>query len=207
MLIPTPWEADSVSGASGLLRWTNPMPDRDVFSLRLVAAVRPLVAIALIASCVACAREQPAIASKQESDAQLQCEPRATGATGLPEEWNSFAPFIESCRLSSSSGDVALEIITVSAKRFYDTQPSGVVTVSFPKPLLRSADQQELGQLPYSYPDDPPVSIELTFSEWLGGRPQQIDILVRDPTVSGDHNLTPLRWDSLAARYRGGAER
>lgn len=183
------------------------MPNRDLFSPRLAPAARPLVALALIASCVACTAEEPAVSSTNGRDAQLVCEARGTDASGLPEEWSSFGPYIDTCRLTSPSGEVALEIITVSAKRFYDNQPSGVATVSFPKPLLRSADQQELGQLPYSYPDDPPVSIELTFSEWLGGRPQQIDILVRDPTVSGDHTLTPLRWDSLAARYRGGAER
>lgn len=195
------------SATSAFIHWTNPMPNRDFFSRRLVTAARPLAALALIASCVACSRQEPAVSSKQGDDAQLNCEPRATGATGLTPEWTSFGPYIDTCRLTSSGGVVALEIITVSAKRFYDEQPSGVATVSFPKPLLRSADQQELGQLPYSYPDDPPVSIELTFSEWRGSRPQQIDILVRDPTVSGDHNLTPLRWDSLAARYRGGAER
>ncbi len=135
------------------------------------------------------------------------CQPRTEGATGLSDEWRPFAQFIDVCRLESPGSAPSLEIISASATRYYKDQPSGAVTVPLPKPIIRSTEQVEVGRLPYGYPDDPPMTMELTFSDWRDGRPRQIEVFVRDPTVSGDRHLTPMRWDSTTSRYVGGTEK
>jgi hypothetical protein len=94
----------------------------------------------------------------------------------------------------------------VSAQRYYAGHPPGTATVSLPKALVLAPSGREIGRLPYSYPDDPPFALELSFSQWRGGQPQQIDILVRDPTVTGDHRLTPMRWNAQTGRYTDATE-
>ena len=70
-----------------------------------------------------------------------------------------------------------------------------------PKPLLFTPAGKVVGSLPYNFPDDPPFSLEVTFTEWKSGFPQRIELFLRDPTVSGDHALTPLAWDAAANRF------
>ena len=45
---------------------------------------------------------------------------------------------------------------------------------------------KEVGRLPYNYPDDPHIDVELKIADWTGERPSQLDIFLHDPTVSGD---------------------
>jgi len=145
--------------------------------------------------------------SRADAAKTLRCAPKKDKLQGLQKEWTPFADFIDVCTLSSADGSPALSIITVSALRYYADRPDGAETTSFPKPLILAPGGKEIGQLPYSYPDDPPFEIELSFSAWHDNRPEQIDILVRDPTVSGDHRLTPMRWNATTGRYEGGVER
>lgn len=145
--------------------------------------------------------------SRSDTAPTLRCAPKRDGLQGLTKEWAQFAGFIDACMLSSADGSPALSVITVSAERYYADRPAGAETASLPKALILAPDGNEIGKLPYSYPDDPPFAIELSFSDWRGSRPQQIDILVRDPTVSGDHQLAPMRWNTTTRRYEGGVER
>ena len=150
------------------------------------------------------------VAQEETSGAEtaqvLRCTPKGS-VQGLRDEWARFEGFIDACVLSAADGSHALSIITVSAERYYADQPSGAATTPLPKPLILAPNGTELGQLPYSYPDDPPFAIELSFSQWRNNRPQQIDIFMSDPTVSGDRKLAPLRWNATTRRYEGGGER
>jgi hypothetical protein len=166
-----------------------------------------LLAGVIGAGCGACAASVVDAASHSTRESGLHCEPRVDGARGLTAAWAPFASFIDACTLVGPGRAPALSIVSVSARRYYAEQPAGVETTALPKPLVLGADGREVGQLPYGYPDDPPFAIELSFSDWREGRPQQIDILVRDPTVSGDRRLTPMRWNAATGRYAGGAER
>ncbi len=170
-----------------------------------------VVLLAWIAGFTCCATACVSTVAREEtsrSDAAtaLRCAPKDK-LQGLGTEWARFAGFIDTCMLSAADGSPALSVITVSAERYYANRPEGAEIVAFPKPLILAPDGNEIGKLPYSYPDDPPFAIELSFSDWRGSRPQQIDILVQDPTVSGDHRLTPMRWNATTRRYEGGVER
>lgn len=138
--------------------------------------------------------------------APLNCRPYVQAVADLGAQWQDFDRFIDECELSGTRGDNLLKVVTVSAARFYKELPSGTETVPLPRPLLLMGDKR-VGSLPYSYPDDPPVSIELSFDEWREGFPHQINIFVRDPTVSGDHALPPMIWNAGSGRYSETSER
>lgn len=130
-----------------------------------------------------------------------QCVPRSTGAAGLPAAWQAYAPFIDTCTLIAPNGTSALTLVSVSAKRYYANRAPGAEAVELPRALIVGATGRVTGELPFAYPDDPPRALELSFADWRGGRPWRIDMLVRDPTVSGDHSLPPLLWDPIASQY------
>jgi len=169
----------------------------------LVRAILPSVAASLLVACDRTSTPEAFVAARAAS---IACSPATADATQLANEWRPFAGFIDICRVEAPGGEHALSIRTVSAHRYYASVSAGAETKSFPPPLLLSPANAEVGHLPYSYPDDPPFAIELTFADWEGNRPNTISILVRDPTVSGDHALTPLRWDAASGRYAGARE-
>jgi hypothetical protein len=173
--------------------------------------------VALLIAGAACAQREPAAERSADTarvatapdtaTKRVDCSPRSDSTAGLAEQWKAFGRYVDVCRVIGPDGSAALEIIAVSAGRYYADRPSGATTTPMPRPILRSMDGKEVGQLLYNYPDDPPREVELTFLDWRDGRPHQIDAVVRDPTVSGDHKLTPMRWDAASGRYVGGTER
>jgi hypothetical protein len=70
-----------------------------------------------------------------------------------------------------------------------------------PQPLLFSPGGSQLGTLPYNFPDDPPLQLHVTFTDWVRGFPQRIDLRVIDPTAGGDRDLPSLVWDEPRSRY------
>jgi len=72
--------------------------------------------------------------------------------------------------------------------------------VDQPKPLLLMPDGIRCGELPYSFPDDPPAEIQVRFLDWRSGFPWRIDIAVKDPTASGDRRLRKT-WDARRKFY------
>ncbi len=90
--------------------------------------------------------------------ASLTCRPYVQAVADLGAQWQDFARFIDECELSGTRGASSLKVVTVSAARFYKDLPSDAGTVPLLRPLLLIGDKR-VGSLPYSYPDDPPVSI------------------------------------------------
>jgi hypothetical protein len=144
-----------------------------------------------------------AACSSVESGAKgiISCAPATASSIPSDPEWAPFSAFVDECLVRSPSGSTALAIVSVSALRFYHGKSPGTETVSFPKPIILSTAGQVIGRLPHSYPDDPPVSIRLSFDEWKDEFPRRIEIMVEDPTVSGNHML-PMIWDRMENRFK-----
>jgi hypothetical protein len=97
-----------------------------------------------------------------------------------------------------------LYLVAVSAQRYYSPLPSGAVTVDMPRPILFSPEGVKVGTLPYNFPDDPPFALEVTCAGWREGFPHRLELFLRDPTVSGDHALAPLVWDTARRSFSQG---
>jgi len=135
------------------------------------------------------------------------CTPIGSGERAwLGAEWQPFLSSVDACPVRDERGGTALLIVTVSAQRYYAPLPDGTITKALPKPLLVKPGGRVVGALPYSFPDDPPFELEVSFADWRDGFPWRVELFVRDPTVSGDHGLEPLRWDPTAQRFTGANE-
>jgi hypothetical protein len=130
------------------------------------------------------------------------CRPAASEETrGLHEEWGRFLSYVQACEVKDDAGKAVLVVLTVSATHFYEKLPSGAETVALPKPLITTPEGEVVGSLPFAFPDDPPFALQVTFADWTRGWPHRIALFVKDPTVTGDHPLEPLRWDAASRRF------
>jgi hypothetical protein len=118
----------------------------------------------------------------------------------LDDEWQPFAAHIHACVVVDPAGIPALEILAVSAQSFYGARAQGSATVVTPLPAILLPGGKLAGRLPYNYPDDPPRATTLEFSRWQAGLPRRIAMHVRDPTVTGDHEVV-LLLDVAARKY------
>ena len=170
--------------------------------LRFVAWLAAVCLSAIVAaeSLVACAGVESSIVVRlSEAKERL---PTDSERKSLPSDWADLLPHVRSHDVVRADGEVALTVVAVSALSVYDKQPPGALTIRLPKALLIAKSGEVVGELPMSYPDDPPFELEATFAAWVAGWPQRIELFVRDPTVSGDRALPPLVWDAQARRFR-----
>jgi hypothetical protein len=133
--------------------------------------------------------------------------PSALERQALSPEWASFLEHARSYDVGPAQGRVALVVVSVSATRFYRHRPSGSVAVALPKPVLLTPQGKLVGQLPMSFPDDPPFELAVRFTAWQNNWPNRVDLFVKDPTVSGDRPLPSLAWDVSTARFVDTAKR
>jgi hypothetical protein len=117
----------------------------------------------------------------------------------LGEDWERFLPFVHSCEVKRQKSR-PIFVLSVWAEQFEATLPKGAPAERLPKPLIASSDGKVLGRLPVGFPDDPPRSSEISFSNWVRGFPRKIRIVVNDPTVTGDRTLV-LEWNPESGSY------
>jgi hypothetical protein len=117
----------------------------------------------------------------------------------LEAEWQAFADHIDACVVVDPEGTPALEILAVSAQRFYSTRPLGSATVAMPLPAILLPGGRLVGRLPYHYPGDPPRTTTLELSQWQAGIPQRIEMRMREP-LTGDHEVVML-LDAASGTY------
>jgi hypothetical protein len=160
--------------------------------------VRPLVLLCTL-TLVPSPAPPPLATKKLDAAACRAAAPRE--AERLPPEWAAFAPHVRMCDVSGGGERAALTIATVFAEDYYRRLPSGSPAVDLPKPVLLDAAGDTVGRLPFSFPDDPPFALEVSFAQWKDGRPERIELFLRDPTAGGDRQLDPLIWDSAARRF------
>ena len=120
----------------------------------------------------------------------------------LPAEWQKFSGFVRSCQILNNKGAHVVLLLSVSAPMYYRSLPGrNADQVALPKSLLFLPDGSHCGELPYAFPDDPPVEMQVRFTIWRNDFPQRIEIAVKDPTASGNRKLTQ-NWDPNRRRYR-----
>ncbi len=157
------------------------------------------VIIAALITLAGCATGAAQATSKLDPAA---CRAPRSGETArLPRTWDAFRPYVKVCDVADGRGKIPLTLATVSAADFYRKQPDGAPTVELPKPILFDASGDSVGSLPYSFPDDPPFELQVTFAGWRAGWPERVELFLNDPTVSGDRALDPLVWNGAARRY------
>ena len=152
--------------------------------------------VALVSGC-----QGPSAPPTGKLDA-ASCRPsRADETQRLPDAWRRFLAHVKVCEIADGAAATPLRLVTISAEDYYAALPAGAETVEFPKPILFDSDQRAVGTLPYGFPDDPPFALDVTFVDWKDGWPSRIDLFLHDPTVSGDHALSPLVWDSTTRHF------
>jgi hypothetical protein len=119
---------------------------------------------------------------------------------GLPESWSRFQGII-ACPLNTGKGRALLYVLSVDGEKFAASIKQGEIVPALPQAWIILPDGTHIGTLPYAFPFDPPVSLDITFTNWNNNWPGALKLYVEDPTVSGNHPLPSLRWDSKGKRF------
>jgi hypothetical protein len=119
----------------------------------------------------------------------------------LTPEWLPFADFVNVCPIREGAADPQLFIVTIRALDVEASLPENAPSPHYPRPLIMLADGTRVGELPYPFPDDPPRTLDVSFSKWRAGFPEQIMFYLHDPTVTGNRALPPVTWDAARKHY------
>jgi hypothetical protein len=117
----------------------------------------------------------------------------------LSQEWDRFLPFVHSCEVRRENS-APIYVLSIWVREFEATLPDGAAAQPTPKPIVASKDGKILAHLPEGFPEDPPRSSQISFSNWVDGFPRQIEIRVDDPAVLGNRTIH-LDWDTELETY------
>lgn len=154
------------------------------------------LSFALLQGCSAALRD-----ASKALDSQSRRPATDAELNQLSSDWQQFRDFIRVYEVPDANDHVTLIVVAVSALDYYESKPSGAETIEMPKPVILRADGKRVGALPFNFPDDPPYALEVTLAKWQDDWPTRIDLYLHDPTVSGDHALDPLVWDTRNQQY------
>ena len=118
----------------------------------------------------------------------------------LPDPWTPFRAGVLACPLKSGKS-VVLYILSADGEAFAQTVKPGQVSPSLPAAWIVMPDGTHIGTLPFAFPYDPPVSLDVTFTKWSQGWPQELRLYLEDPSVSGNHRLPPMKWDPSSKTF------
>jgi hypothetical protein len=121
----------------------------------------------------------------------------------LSADFQTWSRFAIACPVQPSGGPVALFVVSVDGSEIEDSLPSNAPAPTLPKALLVLPDGSVVGQLPYAYPFDAPVNLDLVFADWADGLPHTIEMMLEDPTVTGNKTLPSLKWNHTLRTYGG----
>lgn len=120
----------------------------------------------------------------------------------LSADWKPFLPYTRIVAIKNSRHVDVVLLISVQAASYYRAQPgSTTALIELPHALLFSPSGADLGSLPHTFPDDPPIELRVTFTDWRHDFPRRIDLFVIDPRASGDHSLPPLVWSEEKKKF------
>jgi hypothetical protein len=166
---------------------------------------RVLLSVATVVCC-ACGRESPPPASTAAPQAAVHleataCQP-ATAAekTWLSPELAAFAQFAIACPVRAGA-TLALYVLSVDGYALEKSLPASAPAPALPKALLVLPDGRRVGTLPLLYPFDPPVSLDVTFTNWASNIPRTVELAVEDPGVGGNRRLPSLEWNDERRTY------
>jgi hypothetical protein len=111
----------------------------------------------------------------------------------LSPELAAFPQFAIACPVRAET-TVALYVLSLDGYALEKSLPADAPAPALPKALLVLPDGRTVGTLPLLYPFDPPVSMDLTFTNWASNIPQTVELSVEDPGVGGNRKLPSMQW-------------
>jgi hypothetical protein len=119
----------------------------------------------------------------------------------LTSEYARYQSVAIACPVHRPGEAPALYVVSLDALQLERSLASGTPAPTLPKAMLVRPDGRIVGQLRNAFPSDPPLSFDLTFSEWIDELPRYIEVFVEDPTVTGNRKLPALRWRDTLDKY------
>lgn len=116
-------------------------------------------------------------------------------------DYAKYERFAIVCPVRRPGGAIGLYVLSIDALDLDRSLPADALAPTLPEAALVLPDGQIVGKLPYAYPADPPVTLDITFSDWTDALPGAVRVFVKDPTVSGDRALPPLVWRADRRQY------
>ena len=166
-------------------------------------ALYGLVTVAL------CACGQPPAKTSVESAQRaplhldaMACQPAtAQQKSWVGREFADFERFLIACPVRTAADATVLYVVSLNAYDLEKSLPEGAPAPKLPKATLVLPDGKSAGVLPFAYPFDPPVTLDLTFTDWSTDLPHTVEMFLEDPGVGGNRKLPPLKWNGKLAKY------
>jgi hypothetical protein len=111
-----------------------------------------------------------------------------------------LAAFAIACPVRAGA-TIALYVVSLDGYALEKSLPPDVPAPRLPKALLVLPDGRRVGTLPLLYPFDPPVTVNVTFTNWASNIPRTVELAVDDPGVSGPRRLPSLEWNEKRQAY------
>jgi hypothetical protein len=116
-------------------------------------------------------------------------------------DWTPFEGYEIACPLRRHEGDVVLYVLSVNAYDIEKALPPDAPAPKLPKAVIITPQGHIVGNLPFAFPFDAPVSLDVAFADWHHGFPQTVELFLEDPAVGGNKSLPRLKWDGKLGRY------
>lgn len=142
----------------------------------------------------------------------------AAAAKIVGSDWSHYRPYLCLYPVRAPAGVAPLFLLALDVARadrahalaYVHGVPVGADDVGgdtdpIPLPAVIDADGRLLGSLPLAFPNDPPATMAVRFSDWRGNFPHRIALRVDDPTqdtaAAPPYCPPPLIWNQAAGRY------
>ena len=195
MNLPTIADAKNNPASACYRQWSYPR--------RMLKSLLPLLGLCLSAYVSAAEHSQRAFLPNET----LCKAPSPIQETWLDAAWANYLQYVRVCRIAAADGRDSVMLISVWADLYYSDRTISEPIAQLPKPLLVNPTGARLGELPVNFPSDPPVELNIYFSDWRNGLPNRIDLCVVSPTASGNQRLLPLKFTQKVQRYQPAPER
>jgi hypothetical protein len=163
-----------------------------------------LVVVLLLVALPASGQQKNAAASAPHVSVPLDAKACRPGTPEqkkwAPGDWTPFENYEIACPLRTRAG-VVLYVLSVNDYNLEKALPPGAPTPKLPKALIVTPQGRIVGRLPFAFPFDAPVSLDVKFAKWSHGFPQTVELYLEDPAVGGNRKLPSLKWDAKQAQY------
>jgi hypothetical protein len=172
--------------------------------------LRILLALFLTAALCACAQQQPKGPGTTDVRAPVHLDAtNCKAATAAQKTWvgrelADFARFAIACPVQAGTNTIVLYVVSLNAYDLDNSLPTGAPAPRLPKATIVLPDGTFAGTLPFAFPFDPPVSLDVTFTDWVAGLPRTVELFLEDPGVGGNRKLPPMKWDDKLRKYTEG---
>jgi hypothetical protein len=165
-----------------------------------IAAVCLFVAISVSPACAA-------VPDRVALDAKL-CRPAPSALLqSLPPGLRDGGRYVHLCPVSGENRKIALYILTPRIDLMAKDLPfvndliknnQGISR----KSIILDANERIIGELPSSFPFDPPDMFTVTFTDWQKGFPFRIEFYILANSLHGPERPAPLYWNPRIGKFQ-----